>query len=214
MIKLISIVGIPGSGKTTQAKLIERALNNKGYKTIVASTRLLMRGNEQLLNLLNDSERKEVIDIVNTIHPLVRQGYLADIRLDQIMIESILRANKNYDVIIFDSFPRGLGQAKYFWNLKNSELYQDLSYKMIQLNFTGDYVEKSFRRQFAREVLMWGLEISLQRKDKMKNKISVYNETTSLGIEFLSKLKIDKMVIDCEKTKEQIADEILFSIEG
>ncbi len=111
--KIISVLGLPGSGKGTLCKQISEKYHCKW----------LSAG-----NLLRKTNDQQIIKIINT-------GKLvpSDIIVDLICKEINKSEPDNYDFIILDGFPRSIDNLKHFLNNKPIDL-------IINLDISEDIV--------------------------------------------------------------------------
>ncbi|HJK87770.1 MAG TPA: nucleoside monophosphate kinase [Candidatus Megaira endosymbiont of Hartmannula sinica] len=128
MTKIISLVGLPGSGKGTQATFI-----SKYFDSPVIS--------------IGDVLRKMINDNPNSNSSIKASSYMSQGRLVPIEIISDILAKylekTNNKIIIFDGFPRNIEQYdfinKYFSSVSIIFLYFSISQELIKKRILGRF---------------------------------------------------------------------------
>ncbi len=161
MCKIISFIGIPGSGESTQIQLLTNNYKQGNY--LVASIPYLVKKDGLLNSLLTEDQRVIINQSQDKINDSRLNGELAPFALDQILFNIINNNAHNYDLIIMDVCPRGIRQAKYFWQLLDNDIKKN--YYIFVLNFENNETEKSYERQFQRDLIKRGIDEAILRKE-------------------------------------------------
>ena len=159
----IILFGPPGAGKGTQAKNIEKKLNNFQVSTG---------------DMLREEIKKESeigIKIINYMN----EGKFVDDEIVNKLMKKIIFDPKKKDKLIFDGFPRTLDQAKNL-NLWLSSSDQKIDF-IFFLNVNKDTIVKRIeKRKIIEDRSDDELSITLKRYD-------TYMDTTKPVLEFYSK---------------------------
>jgi len=178
---IVSIMGIPGSGKTTQVKLLEEALGKESVFPV--SVPRLFRGEQHLLSLFSESELIQLQTLAETSRTQSQIGNLAPIALDRLLFSALPRAMENTQLFLLDACPRGPQQVLILRDSIGESAWKRLS--IFHLCFPFQAEEEAFRRQFDRTVANRGNAEAIKRIPRMKRKIEVFYEHTLSAINIL-----------------------------
>ena len=158
----IILFGPPGAGKGTQAKNLEKKLNN-----FQISTGEMLRD-----EIKKDSEiGKKIINIIN-------EGKFVDDEIVNKLMEKVLLDPKKKNKLIFDGYPRSLSQAKNLEVLlKNSNQNIDL---ILFLNVNKEIILKRLEKRKILE------NRSDDDSDTILRRYETYMETTQPVLDFYS----------------------------
>jgi hypothetical protein len=183
----LSFVGPPGSGKSTQIRLLATALKGR---CLVASVPRLVRGDPSLLALLTDEERAEVERLRTLAEAARRQGLLAPVALDRLLFAALQRVPESRPILL-DGCPRGLEQAQlYCTPAPPSDAL------VVHLTFARDPLHGSLARQYLRDQQRHGREAAAQGMAKYWQKWRVYCEQTCAGLRYLQSHGIPIYILD------------------
>ena len=179
----IILFGPPGAGKGTQAKYLEKKLNNFQLSTG---------------DMLRDEIKKDT-EIGKKIINDMNEGKFVSDKIVNKLIENIVSHSKKNSKLIFDGYPRSLSQAR------NLDLLLDNSNQKIDfiffLNVNKDTIIKRIqKRKILEKRSDDGLDTILKRYD-------TYMETTKPVLDFYSK-NANFYEIDGSDEIEQITNKI------
>lgn len=209
---IISFIAIPGSGKTTQIRMLENYFNANEYLTV--SVPGLYKQQEVLFPYLLPNEIAEIERVKDERSQARARGELAPIILDQIVFTLALRAHSLGKIVIMDGCPRGLTQATMFMEMLDDDL--KVQYKIIELAFTSNPRKWSIERQLLRlreDPTLTDEEVALRAK-KIPKKVEVFFNDTVPGLNYLLNQGVIKLSVNALDTRENIHEVIKSFLQG
>ena len=175
-LRVVSFVGAPGSGKSTQIQLLSTAL---GPNCIVASVPKLVRRDPSLLTWTTTAERNEMEQLRLAIEHTRAAGLLAPLALDRILLNCIWRTPPESTVVL-DGCPRGTEPARLYCATCPRE-----STVVIHLTFASDEIHYSLHRQYLRAGQRVGASVPTSDTARFWQKLYVYRDETLAGLDIL-----------------------------
>lgn len=178
MSRLLALIGPPGSGKTTQLRMLDAHFGSA--RVLLASVPRLVRGSSELRALLTEEEQLELDGLEQQSTEARTLGVLAPLRNDELLFLAIGRSHGRA-LTVMDGCPRGQAQARLFLQQR------DLAHRVhvVNLEFPDHTEARSIARQHAREVLARGERAAQERIPRFINKARVYTEDTCRGLQLL-----------------------------
>lgn len=194
-LRIVSFVGAPGSGKSTQIRLLSTAL---GARCIVASVPKLARRDPSLLAWTTPDERKEIEQLIPTIEKTRATGVLAPLALDRILLQCIRRIPPECTVLL-DGCPRGPEPARFYCAACPRE-----STLVLHLAFASDEIHNSLRRQYVRAEQRVGSSVASSDMGKFWQKLRVYRDQTRPGLDILRSTGLPVATIDADAPRDVV----------
>jgi adenylate kinase family enzyme len=204
---IISFVGPPGCGKTTQIQLLKKSLLGY-YDTFVVSVPYILNKKEDVIKLLTEDELSIVNKYLNQAFKVAYKGYLAPIVYDKILLSLAKRLHDQGNMVIMDGSPRGFMQAEYF--LQNQVFTKHGT--IINLEFDNKSYEYSVSRQFARQALEYGIDDAISKLELFQNKANVYHTDTVNGLLLVKESGIPILSFEARENASILHQQILNSI--
>lgn len=144
MTEYLVFVGPPGSGKTTQIRMLEASLGASDL--LIASVPRLVRKQPELMELLTPLERLELEGHPAAAQQAKEMGELAPIQLDELLFRAVGRTET--PLVVLDGCPRGVGPARVYLGLP----HLSSKTRVVHLIFSPQEMQFSIGRQYAREL--------------------------------------------------------------
>ncbi len=204
MRRLISLIGPPGSGKTTQIRLLQAAF---GDSLLVASVPRLVRRQPDLLALLTTGERAMLETALDAAAAARIRGELAPIVLDEILFRAISQSGPDL-LGALDGCPRGEAQARLF--LETGRLHDETS--IVELYFPAEAGAASLARQVQRESAKLGALGAALRLPVYRRKAAVFADDTVRGLDLLLRVGLRHYRIDATLDPHEIHARVLAAL--
>ncbi|WP_199614032.1 adenylate kinase family protein [Paenibacillus alkalitolerans] len=204
---IISFIGAPGSGKSTQIARISEYLSEK-HKPIILRVPKLINLDKEVVSYLTAEEIETIKQHKELARKSKDEGLLAPIIYDAILFELIPRI-KDKSFIILDGMPRGYKQAELFLNI-DKVLNQTC---FFHLKFIENAYESSVSRQFYRESIKHGVEKAELKLKKFINKYNVYSEDTLSGVSYLFNQGANIYMLNAVENEASIHKQICSSLD-
>lgn len=205
---IISFIGIPGSGKTTQISLLEKSTYMK--EPISISIPALYKKREILSPYISSDDMRIIEDVEPESSAARDCGELAPFILDRIVFNLAVRLQKLGKTVILDGCPRGLAQAKLFIDILEQQGLL-MYFKIVLLYFPLLPETCSQNRQIYR-INYNGLLSDVDREKKIKKiprKIKVYMDNTLPGVQYMLDAGVQHISVDATLSAEDIQEYIL-----
>ncbi|KUJ69265.1 hypothetical protein ACZ90_13055 [Streptomyces albus subsp. albus] len=204
-VNVVSLVGPPGSGKTTQAARLAAALADAwGSPVLRASVPALFRGDPALDARLTRQERARVAGVRAAAHARADRGELMPEELDRVLLAVVGRAAARGEPVVLDSVPRGRAQAGLL--LAGDLPLEQLA--VLHLRAPDDPFAFSLRRQLARAASRGEPAPTAPHLRRMRRKARVYTEQTLPALADLVRAGADLADVEAGAGAEQVADAI------
>lgn len=139
--RIIILLGSPGSGKGTQAELLEK---NKGFKKLSTG------------DMLRDHVKQDS-DLAREVKNVMERGDLVSDELIIKVIESWMMQDDCRGGIVLDGFPRTLAQAKHLEEiLSNKDVFGDAVLDIVAIEVDDEVVIKRISGRFSCKSCMAG----------------------------------------------------------
>jgi adenylate kinase len=216
--KAIMVLGPPGSGKGTQAKLLAEKF---GFFHFITS-----QVGKDYIATHSDPETQEQMELYKT-------GFLFEtVWLTKVVKEKTQDIFNKYPGIVYDGSPRTPYEAEYFYEFL-SELIGKENIKIIEINVREEELKKRLVKRlvcgensehiFIRsEKLKTGDscpegdgvlgERDLDKKELFNTRMSEYKNETLVGLDFL-KRNHPVIVVDGEQSIENVYQDIIKSLD-
>ncbi|GHC72747.1 hypothetical protein [Streptomyces flavofungini] len=203
-VNVFSLVGPPGSGKTTQAARLAAAVGEAlGSPVLRASVPALLRGEPDITARLTPHQRVRVAEAREAAHAYADRGELMPTELDRVILELVCRVGRSEPVVL-DSVPRGCEQARLL--LASGLAHTKLM--VLHLRAPDDPFEFSMRRQLARAASRGEAPVTAQHLLRMTRKAHVYAEQTLPGLADIARTGTRLADFDADAPVDRVAQEI------
>lgn len=201
MTHYLAFIGPPGSGKTTQIRRLAESYNPNDL--LIASIPRLVRQQDDIIALLEPSERTELHSALDTAQAAKHRGELAPIIFDRLLFQAVTRVRRQ-KLVVLDGCPRGEQQAHLF--LTFAVLAQHT--KIMRLGFPQSEADCSIDRQLVREVGTKGHAVAVQRYPIFQRKTQIYITDTQAGLAVLERAGLPITRCDATDPPESIHDRV------
>lgn len=181
--KVIVLLGLPGAGKTTHARLL-----SEKYAYLHVSTGDIIREEIQTQSILG----KELANLID-------KGFFAPDELVNRLISKILKNNKHLNGIVFDGYPRTVVQF-----LEFNDILKENNIEKIYYIFLDAPEELVMKRLLKRSESSGRAD---DTDDVIKNRFLVFTES-SYPIIHLLKLSNEIILVNATKSIESVEDSI------
>lgn len=179
------ILGIPGSGKGTQAKMLARY-----YKMPYVEMGELIR-----------LKSKEKSPVAQQIHTMLNKGFLIPDEIVKEIIKEKLKEIPQDKTIVFDGFPRNISQVKFLEKVLKERNVVDRKAVLLNIDEKTAYQRLSGRRR-ADDV-----------SHVIQNRIKSYKNETSSVISYFKK-RSELIEINGEQEINKVFKDIIAKLEG
>lgn len=202
--RYVSFLGPPGSGKTTQIRLLQERL---GERLTVASVPRLLRGQPDLVAVLSPSELAQLDGLRKPSAVARDRGELAPVEVDALLLSAVSRLET--PVVALDGCPRGIAQARLFLGTGFAARTT-----VVELRFPDDPAVMSLRRQTERETAVRGPEYARVRRHVFESKVRVFVHDTLIGLELLDAASVPHLQIDASLPADEVHERVVEAIDA
>ena len=202
---LISIIGYPGFGKTTQCHLIKKVY---GDHAVVLSVPQILNMDEENICVLTKDEQLIIHSILSSAKQKMKKGYLVDREIDKLLYTAVNRYLRTKDIVVIDGSPRDFLSLKLFMSTVNDN--SNSRSILFRLITNKDAIDFSVLRQEKREYKR-SEEYDKEAAKRFLNKAKVFSQLEDTNIKsylYSNSDNIEYYEIDCENTFSDISEEI------